>query len=115
MRLDLTDEETRALLNLLVETIEADKFPMGAARPDIARHPCQVRADGSAATAARAAAHTRGARPGTCAALSAAASAVIFEAAFRCLTQGPVKSPPPSGRVPAQRSVRGAAKLKNRA
>jgi hypothetical protein len=28
MQLDLTDEETRALLNLLVETIEADKFPL---------------------------------------------------------------------------------------
>jgi hypothetical protein len=26
MQLDLTDEETRALLNLLVETIEADSF-----------------------------------------------------------------------------------------
>ena len=25
--LDLNDEETRALLNLLVETIEADRFP----------------------------------------------------------------------------------------
>jgi hypothetical protein len=28
MLLDLTDEETLALLNLLVETIEADKFPL---------------------------------------------------------------------------------------
>ena len=28
MRLDLTDEETFALLNLLVDTIEADRFPM---------------------------------------------------------------------------------------
>jgi hypothetical protein len=28
VQLDLTDEETRALLNLLVETIEADKFPL---------------------------------------------------------------------------------------
>ena len=28
MQLDLTDEETLALLNLLVETIEADKFPL---------------------------------------------------------------------------------------
>ena len=27
MRLDLTDEETLALLNLLVETIEADRYP----------------------------------------------------------------------------------------
>jgi hypothetical protein len=27
MHLDLTDEETRALLNLLVETIEADRYP----------------------------------------------------------------------------------------
>src|SRR6516164_3449779 len=28
MHLDLTDEETRALLNHLVETIEADRYPM---------------------------------------------------------------------------------------
>ena len=28
MHLDLTDEETLALLNLLVETIEADRYPM---------------------------------------------------------------------------------------
>jgi hypothetical protein len=28
MQLDLRDEETLALLNLLVETIEADKFPL---------------------------------------------------------------------------------------
>ena len=27
MQLDLTDEETRALLNLLMETIEADRYP----------------------------------------------------------------------------------------
>ena len=27
-RLDLTDEETFALLNLLVDTIEADRYPM---------------------------------------------------------------------------------------
>ena len=28
MHLDLTDEETRTLLNLLVKTIEADRYPM---------------------------------------------------------------------------------------
>ena len=28
MKLDLTDEETFALLNLLVDTIEADRYPM---------------------------------------------------------------------------------------
>ncbi|HEY1433055.1 MAG TPA: hypothetical protein VGF39_15725 [Stellaceae bacterium] len=28
MQLDLTDEETRALLNLLMETIEADRYPL---------------------------------------------------------------------------------------
>jgi hypothetical protein len=28
MQLELTDEETRALLNLLVDTIEADRHPM---------------------------------------------------------------------------------------
>jgi len=28
MQLELTDEETRALLNLLVDTIEADRYPM---------------------------------------------------------------------------------------
>jgi hypothetical protein len=28
MHLDLTDEETRALLNLLIEIIEADRYPM---------------------------------------------------------------------------------------
>jgi hypothetical protein len=28
MQLDLTDEETFALLNLLVDTIEADRYPM---------------------------------------------------------------------------------------
>ena len=28
MQLDLTDEETSALLNLLVDTIEADRYPM---------------------------------------------------------------------------------------
>jgi hypothetical protein len=27
MQLDLTDEETRALLNLLIDTIEADRYP----------------------------------------------------------------------------------------
>jgi hypothetical protein len=28
MQLDLTDAETRALLNLLIETIEADRYPL---------------------------------------------------------------------------------------
>jgi hypothetical protein len=28
MQLNLTDEETRALLNLLIETIEADRYPL---------------------------------------------------------------------------------------
>ena len=28
MHLDLTDEETLALLNLLIDTIEADRYPM---------------------------------------------------------------------------------------
>jgi hypothetical protein len=28
MQLDLTDEETLALLNLLMETIEADRYPL---------------------------------------------------------------------------------------
>jgi hypothetical protein len=28
MRLDLTDEETLALLNLLTETIETDRYPL---------------------------------------------------------------------------------------
>ena len=28
MRLDLTDEETFALLHLLIDTIEADRYPM---------------------------------------------------------------------------------------
>ena len=28
MHLDLDDEETRALLNLLIEAIEADRYPM---------------------------------------------------------------------------------------
>jgi hypothetical protein len=28
MQLDLTDEETLALLNLLTETIEADRYPL---------------------------------------------------------------------------------------
>jgi hypothetical protein len=28
MRLDLSDEETFALLNLLIEVIEADRYPM---------------------------------------------------------------------------------------
>ena len=28
MQLDLTDEETFALLNLLIDTIEADRYPM---------------------------------------------------------------------------------------
>ena len=28
MQLDLTDKETFALLNLLVDTIEADRYPM---------------------------------------------------------------------------------------
>ena len=27
MQLDLSDEETRALLNLLIDTIEADRYP----------------------------------------------------------------------------------------
>jgi hypothetical protein len=64
MQLELTDEETFALLNLLVETIEADKFPLSAARSDLARHPRQVRADGPGATTTRAAADTGGARAG---------------------------------------------------
>ena len=34
--LDLTDEETRALLNLLVEAIEADRYPLSAACRGIA-------------------------------------------------------------------------------
>jgi len=34
MILDLSDEETRALLNLLVETIEADRLLAGSATQD---------------------------------------------------------------------------------
>jgi hypothetical protein len=45
MRLDLTDEETFALLNLLVDAIEADRYPDVAAHPAPARDPRQVRRD----------------------------------------------------------------------
>ena len=47
MRLDLTDEETLAPLNLLTETIENDRYPLFTENPDAARHPDEVRADGS--------------------------------------------------------------------
>jgi len=36
MHLDLTDAETLALLNLLVETIEADRLPVLTAYPGVA-------------------------------------------------------------------------------
>ena len=54
MQLDLDDAETRALLNVLVEVIEADKYPLFAADPAAARHSDEVRRDRRAAARARA-------------------------------------------------------------
>jgi hypothetical protein len=63
MQLDLTDEETLALLNLLTEAIEGDRYPYSPRGPDLARHPRKVRADGAGAATAGPAADTRRARP----------------------------------------------------
>ena len=59
MQLDLDDAETRALLNVLVEVIEADKYPLS---PRI-RHSDEVRRDRRAAVRARAQAAPCGAAP----------------------------------------------------
>ena len=53
-RLALTDEETFAPLDLLVDTIEADRDPMFAARQGVAPDPRQARRSGRAATRPRA-------------------------------------------------------------
>ena len=45
MRFDLTDDETFALLNLLTETIETDRYPAVASHPDLTGHPREIRAD----------------------------------------------------------------------
>ena len=55
MRLDLTDEETFALLNLLVDTIEPDRYPMSP-RIVLARDPHQVRRGGRTSAGTRCAA-----------------------------------------------------------
>jgi hypothetical protein len=39
MQLDLTDEETGALLNLLTGTIEGDQYPMSPRINRLNRHP----------------------------------------------------------------------------
>jgi hypothetical protein len=56
MHLDLTEEETFALLNLLTETIENDRYPLSTHIRTLRKHPRQVRADG--ADAAGQTAHT---------------------------------------------------------
>lgn len=43
MHLDLSEEETVALLNLLSEAIENDRYPVIAARPDVASDCGQVK------------------------------------------------------------------------
>jgi hypothetical protein len=48
MHLDLTDDETVALLNLLTETIEGDRYPYRRASAGCG-HPGEVRASGTAA------------------------------------------------------------------
>jgi hypothetical protein len=45
MQLELTDEETRALLNLLIDAIEGDRYPMSP-RILLLRNPHQVRRGG---------------------------------------------------------------------
>jgi hypothetical protein len=63
MQLDLTHEETLALLNLLTETIEADRYPLSPRIFDAPRHPGEVRADGTGATSGSQTADAGGARP----------------------------------------------------
>jgi hypothetical protein len=54
MILDLSDEQTRAPLNFLVETIEADRLLAGSATHDRQRDPGRARAwDGGARHRAR--------------------------------------------------------------
>jgi len=61
MRLDLTDEETFSLLNLLTETL---KRPLSAvaSHPDLAGHPREIRADRARTATVGQTAHTGGAR-----------------------------------------------------
>jgi hypothetical protein len=61
LQLDLTDEETFALLNLLTDHRKRSLSAL-AAHPDAARHLGQVRADGSGAATTRAPTDTGGAR-----------------------------------------------------
>jgi len=72
MHLDLTDDETRALLNLLINTIETDRYPLSP-RIRLCRRssPSTVRFGGVGCTAAplcpattRSASDPRGARSG---------------------------------------------------
>ena len=65
MQLELTDEETRALLNLLIDVIEADRYP-NSPRIRQAGDPRQVR------RCRRAAAGARGAGPPLCTAVAGA-------------------------------------------
>ena len=67
MILDLDDIETRALLNVLVEAIEADRYPLS---PRIRLDPGEVRRAGAGTASAGKAADTRGAGSGTSAATS---------------------------------------------
>ena len=62
MRFDLTDDETFALLNLLTETIETDRYPAVASHPDLTGHPREIRADRARTATAGLTAHIGGAR-----------------------------------------------------
>jgi hypothetical protein len=63
MRLDLTDAETLALLNLLTETIEADRFPMSPRIHIFRTILGEVRPDGTGAIATGETANAERARP----------------------------------------------------
>ena len=59
MHPDLIDDETLALLNLLTETIENDRYPLSPSHPHALQHPSEVRPDGTGATANRPTSDTR--------------------------------------------------------
>jgi len=78
MQLARTEQETRALLNLLTETIENDRYPFSPRSRTLRGHP---REDGTP-TAACQAAKTRGARPEL--AVTSAATAALATSRGAC-------------------------------
>jgi hypothetical protein len=77
MQLDLDDDETLALLNLLVEVIEADRYTVSP-RIRIATDPGEVRTHGPSAATAGEAADTGEAGPAAPAASTASAAVTVF-------------------------------------